>query len=136
MTFATFQSNRNKTGRIAMLVGCLLAGSLGVAQAATPSEDVPTVVVSYADLDVSTPDGRTRALPENLGRRSQGLPVRGCGPALECCNEQSLSHRGHRACGELGQQHPTRRRTDRTREARVSVVEPARPGESRRAGGQ
>jgi UrcA family protein len=57
MTFATLQSNRNKTGRIAMLVGCLLAGSLGVAQAATPAADVPTVVVSYNDLDLSSTDG-------------------------------------------------------------------------------
>jgi UrcA family protein len=65
MNFATCHSNRNKTGRIAMLVGCLLAGSLGVAQAATPSEDVPTVVVSYADLDVSTPEG-ARALYQRI----------------------------------------------------------------------
>jgi UrcA family protein len=57
MTSPTLQSNRNKTGRIAMLVGCLLAGSLGVAQAATPADDVPTVVVSYGDLDLSTTDG-------------------------------------------------------------------------------
>jgi UrcA family protein len=57
MTFVTFQSARNKTGRIAMLVGCLLAGSLGVAQAAAPAADVPTVVVSYSDLDLSTTDG-------------------------------------------------------------------------------
>jgi len=57
MTSATFVSNRNKTPRIAMLVGCLLAGALGVAQAATPSADIPRVVVSYADLDVSTTDG-------------------------------------------------------------------------------
>jgi UrcA family protein len=57
MTFATLQSNRNKTAGLTMLVGCLLAGSLGVAQAATPAADVPTVVVSYNDLDVSTTDG-------------------------------------------------------------------------------
>jgi UrcA family protein len=57
MTYPTFQSNRTKTAGIAMLVGCLLAGSLGVAQAATPANDVPTVVVSYDDLDLSTTDG-------------------------------------------------------------------------------
>jgi UrcA family protein len=57
MTRAPFESNRNKTGRIAMLVGCLLAGSLGVAQAATPADEVPKVVVSYSDLDLSTPEG-------------------------------------------------------------------------------
>jgi UrcA family protein len=57
MTFVTFQPTRNKTARIAMLLGCLLAGSLGVAQAAAPAADVPTVVVSYSDLDLSTTDG-------------------------------------------------------------------------------
>ncbi len=58
MTLVTFKSNDNKTGRIAMLVGCLLAGSFGVAQAATPAdEEVPTVVVAYGDLDLSTTDG-------------------------------------------------------------------------------
>jgi UrcA family protein len=57
MTRATFESNRNKTGRIAMLIGCLLAGSLGVAQAATPADEVPKVVVSYSDLDLSTTEG-------------------------------------------------------------------------------
>jgi UrcA family protein len=57
MTRAPFESNRNKTGRIAMLVGCLLAGSLGVAQAATPADEVPKVVVSYSDLDLSTTEG-------------------------------------------------------------------------------
>jgi UrcA family protein len=59
MTFVTFPSTRNKTARIAMLVGCLLAGSLGVAQAATPADDAPKVVVSYDDLDLSTTDGAT-----------------------------------------------------------------------------
>jgi UrcA family protein len=57
MTFVTFQSTLNKTARIAMLLGCVLAGSLGVAQAAAPADDVPTVVVSYSDLDLSTTDG-------------------------------------------------------------------------------
>ena len=46
MTFLTFRSNRTQSAGIAMLVGCLLAGSLGVAQAVTPANDVPTVVVS------------------------------------------------------------------------------------------
>jgi UrcA family protein len=57
MTFVTYQSTHNKTARIAMLLGCLLAGSLGVAQAAAPANDVPSVVVSYDDLDLSTTDG-------------------------------------------------------------------------------
>ena len=59
MTYPTFPSNRTKSAGIAMLVGCLLAGSLGVAQAVTPANDVPMVVVSYDDLDLSTTDGAT-----------------------------------------------------------------------------
>jgi UrcA family protein len=57
MTSATFESNRNRTGRIAMLVGCVLAGSLGVSQAATAFGEPPAVVVSYSDLDLSTTEG-------------------------------------------------------------------------------
>ena len=57
MNFATVKSNRVVIGRIAVLVGCLLAGSVGAAQAATSEDAVPTVVVSYGDLDLSTTDG-------------------------------------------------------------------------------
>ena len=46
--------------RTAMLVGCLLVGSLGVAQAA-PSDEVRSIVVQYGDLDLSTAVG-ARAL--------------------------------------------------------------------------
>jgi UrcA family protein len=70
MTSATFESNRNRTGRIAMLVGCLLAGSLGVAQAATPADEVPKVVVSYSDLDLSTTEG-ARTLYTRISRAAQ-----------------------------------------------------------------
>jgi UrcA family protein len=67
MTLATLQSNwassrraslrRSTIGRTTMLVGCLLAGSLGVANADTAWDTVPTVVVSYGDLDLSTAAG-------------------------------------------------------------------------------
>jgi UrcA family protein len=57
MKFATVKSNRVVIGRIAMLMGCVLAGSVGAAQAATPDDAVPTVVVRYGDLDISTTDG-------------------------------------------------------------------------------
>jgi len=63
MTAATTHSNRNTmgrprglAGRVAVLAACLLAGPLGVAQAA-PARDVPQVVVSYGDLDLSSSDG-------------------------------------------------------------------------------
>lgn len=57
MNNVTVKSNRVVIGRVAMLLGCLLVGSAGAAQAATPTDAVPTVVVSYADLDLSTSEG-------------------------------------------------------------------------------
>jgi UrcA family protein len=47
----------NKIVNMAVLVGTLVAGSLGIAQAVTPADDVPRVVVPYGDLDISTTDG-------------------------------------------------------------------------------
>ena len=57
MNFATVKSNRVVMSRIALLVGCLFAGSVGATQAATSQDTVPTIVVSYGDLDLSTTDG-------------------------------------------------------------------------------
>jgi UrcA family protein len=57
MKFVTVKSNRVVIGRIAVLVGCLLAGSVGAAQAATSTDAVPTVVVRYGDLDLSSTEG-------------------------------------------------------------------------------
>ena len=48
---------RTPLGRTAVLAACALSGSLGAAQAATPTEEVPTVVVAYGDLDLSNDDG-------------------------------------------------------------------------------
>jgi UrcA family protein len=56
MTAATVNSNRSTIGRVAVLAASLLAGSLGVAHAA-PAQDLPRVVVSYGDLDLSSGDG-------------------------------------------------------------------------------
>ena len=63
MTAATVNSNRRTPGRpmglpgrVAVLAVSLLAGSLGVAHAA-PAQDVPHVVVSYGDLDLSSSEG-------------------------------------------------------------------------------
>ncbi len=64
MKFATVKSNRVVVGRIAVLVGCLLAGSVGAAQAAS-TDAVPTIVVRYGDLDLSTPEG-TSALYQRI----------------------------------------------------------------------
>ncbi len=57
MTAATVIANRTNKGRIAMLAAGVLLGSLGVAQAGAPQDDVPRVVVRYADLDLSTQEG-------------------------------------------------------------------------------
>lgn len=63
MTPATVNSNRSTlgrriglTGRVAVLAFSLLGGSLGVAYAA-PAQDLPQVVVSYGDLDLSSSEG-------------------------------------------------------------------------------
>ncbi|MGH8210465.1 MAG: UrcA family protein [Steroidobacteraceae bacterium] len=57
MTVVTFNSTLTLLGRAAVLAGLLLTGSLGVAQAAAPADDVPSVVVAYGDLDLSTAAG-------------------------------------------------------------------------------
>ena len=57
MNFATVNSYLPRIGRAAMCVGFLLAGSLGVAQAATPNDEAPSLVVRYGDLDLSTAAG-------------------------------------------------------------------------------
>ena len=65
MTAATFNSNRMLMGRAAMLAACLLAGTSGVALAASPQDDVPSMVVAYGDLDLSTAEG-TRTLYKRI----------------------------------------------------------------------
>jgi UrcA family protein len=67
MTAATFKtvSNRVNSRRLTVLAGCLLAGTLSVAQAASPEATdagVPTLVVSYGDLNLSTTEGNAALL--------------------------------------------------------------------------
>jgi UrcA family protein len=67
MTAATFKtvSNRVNSRRLTVLAGCLLAGTLSVAQAASPEATdagVPTLVVSYGDLNLSTTEGNATLL--------------------------------------------------------------------------
>ena len=61
MTAQTSNRIRTLLGRTAVLAACVLSGSLGVANAAVPAEEVPTVVVAYGDLDLGTENG-VRAL--------------------------------------------------------------------------
>jgi UrcA family protein len=56
MTTATFATNSTRFGRIAVLVGSLLAGSFAVAPVVS-AQEVPSIVVQYSDLDLSTTDG-------------------------------------------------------------------------------
>jgi UrcA family protein len=59
MTAATFKvnSNRSTSRLLTALCGCLFAGALSVAHAAPSSDAVPTAVVKYGDLNISTNDG-------------------------------------------------------------------------------
>jgi UrcA family protein len=57
MNFVTNHPNLTRVARTAVLVGCSLAGALGVAQAATAGNEVPTIVVRYGDLNLATEDG-------------------------------------------------------------------------------
>ncbi len=57
MTAVTVNSNRSALSRVAVLAACLLAGTLGVARAAVPVDDAPSIVVSYGDLDLSSTVG-------------------------------------------------------------------------------
>jgi UrcA family protein len=57
MTAQTSNRIRTLLGRTAVLAACVLSGSLGVANATVPGEDVPTVVVAYSDLDLGTENG-------------------------------------------------------------------------------
>jgi UrcA family protein len=91
MTVPTFASDRNRIGRIAVLTASLLAGAFGVAHAATPLDEVPTVVVKYGDLDLSTRDG-ARALYKRISYA-----------AAEVCPEDSRDlarHAQAQACRE------------------------------------
>jgi UrcA family protein len=65
MTAVTVNYNRSPLSRVAVLAACLLAGTLGVARAAAPLEDGPSLVVSYGDLDLSSADG-VRALYKRI----------------------------------------------------------------------
>jgi UrcA family protein len=57
MTAQTSNRKRTLLGRTAVWAACVLSGSLGVATAAVPGEEVPTVVVAYGDLDLGTENG-------------------------------------------------------------------------------
>lgn len=63
MTAVTVNSKRSALSRITVLAGCLLAGTLAVAQAGTAQDtaaslqQVPSMVVSYRDLDLSSTKG-------------------------------------------------------------------------------
>jgi UrcA family protein len=65
MNVVTANPTLTRVIRTALLVGCSLAGALGVAQAATPDDAAPTIVVRYGDLNLATEAG-ARALYQRL----------------------------------------------------------------------
>jgi UrcA family protein len=100
MTAATVNSNRSTLGRVAVLAACLLAGSLGVAQGATPAASMPQVAVSYGDLDLSSGDG-VRALYKRISRAAaQVCPY----PNARALSEVAVNH----TCREAAIAHAVR----------------------------
>jgi UrcA family protein len=57
----TTTSNNVSPRRVAVFAGCLLSAAFGLAQAATPADEAPSVVVRYGDLNLATEAG-TNAL--------------------------------------------------------------------------
>jgi UrcA family protein len=59
MTTVTLKtlSSRGVSARVVALAGCLFAGTLSAAHAATPADGVPSVVVKFGDLNLSTEQG-------------------------------------------------------------------------------
>jgi UrcA family protein len=57
MALQTSNFMRITLGRVAVLAAAVLAGPLGVAHAAAPQQELPTAVVSYGDLNLSSTDG-------------------------------------------------------------------------------
>jgi UrcA family protein len=58
MTTATTAATRAPLASVAVLVGSLFAGSLAAAPVVS-AQEVPSIVVKYGDLDLSTTDGVT-----------------------------------------------------------------------------
>jgi UrcA family protein len=51
------KSNPGIRAGLAVIAGCVVAAGASVAEAATQSADVPSMVVRYADLDITTEQG-------------------------------------------------------------------------------
>jgi UrcA family protein len=57
ITSVSLKSSRSLRAGLAMIAGCVVAAAAGVADAATPPADVPSMIVRYADLDLTTEQG-------------------------------------------------------------------------------
>ncbi len=86
MTTKTSNRTRFPLGRAAVLAACVLSGSVGVAQATIPTDDVPRIVVSYGDLDLGTDEG-----VRTLYRRISVAAARVC-PFQESMDPERLSY--------------------------------------------
>jgi UrcA family protein len=70
MNLVTVNLQLTALTRTALLVGCSLVGALGVAQADTPTDEAPSLVVRYGDLDLAT-DAGVQALYRRLAVAAQ-----------------------------------------------------------------
>src|ERR1700676_2816045 len=66
ITSFSLKSRRSLRAGIAVIAACIVAAAAAAADAATPSADVPSITVRYADLDLTTEQGA-----HNLYRRIQ-----------------------------------------------------------------
>ena len=81
---------------VAMIVGCLLAAAASVTAATSAPDDVPSVTVRYADLDLTTEEG-AQALYRRIRFAAQAV----CPPAdsldlarlalTRSCQEQAIA---------------------------------------------
>jgi UrcA family protein len=56
-TSFSLKSNRSLRAGMAVIAGCIVAAVAAAADAATPSADIPSMTVHYADLDLTTEQG-------------------------------------------------------------------------------
>jgi|HubBroStandDraft_4_1064222.scaffolds.fasta_scaffold1934707_1 UrcA family protein len=65
-------SNRNLRAALAVIAGCLLTTATELASAAPQAAAVPSIVVNYADLDISTEQG-ARSLYRRIALAAQAV---------------------------------------------------------------
>ena len=98
MTIANFHltSNRRIRAGLAVIAGCIVAAAANVADAATQPSDLPSMVVRYADLNITTEQG-ARSLYRRIVVAAQSVcpsaDIRDLGRFAESrsCQEQAIA---------------------------------------------